>query len=100
MFLRFLDRLINHEWMDCPPSGYSFTQDDETKDIFFVLHSWWHTSAPMEKEKKKEMREKEKFPQWSARKRSGGGVPRQAFPSGCLLQCIRCSLNTFSKAIL
>lgn len=66
MFLRFLDRLINHEWMDCPPSGYSFTQDDETKDIFFVGHSWWHTSAPMEKEKKRNER-KEK---------------RKSFPSG------------------
>lgn len=50
--------------MDCLPSGYSFTQDDETKiqkEFFFCLIcSCWNTSALMEKLKKKKKRENRK----------------------------------------
>lgn len=43
--------------MDCLPSRYSFTQDDEKRFkkrlCGFLSHSCWSTSALMEKEKKK-----------------------------------------------
>lgn len=49
--------------MDCLPSRYSFTQDDETKiqKDFFLIHSCWNTSTPLEKlKKKKKARKKRK----------------------------------------
>lgn len=54
------------------------------------------------RKKKKEMREKRKgkVSPMVSQEEECGGVPRQAFPSGCLLQCIRCSLNIFFKVIL
>lgn len=64
-----------------------------------VFTCWCHISALMDKERKWEKRKRNVSPM-VIQEEKWWGCPQMEQPSECLLQCIRCSLNTFSKVIL